>query len=257
MAAAASPQSPKSKEGAETREIMKDRIAVITGGGSGIGRAIAEAFAAQGARCVLAARGLERLESAAKEIPNAEAFVCDVTEEEQVDALFDHVAAVRGPVDILVNNAGMAAPGPSHELAPAAFRQVLELNLTGCFLCARKALQQMIPRRSGRILNIGSISGQMSRPFSVAYTTSKFGLEGMTRSLALDAREHGIGVGILHPGNVATDIWQDRIDLARAEGLIPLEDIGRAALSMVTMDPAVNVLSSVILPVTQPYLGRG
>jgi NAD(P)-dependent dehydrogenase (short-subunit alcohol dehydrogenase family) len=236
---------------------LDGRVAVVTGGGSGIGKAIAEAFAAEGATCVLAARGRERLEQAAQEIPNADAFVCDVTDEGQVDALFEHTASTHGPVDILVNNAGMAAPGLTHELPPAAFRQVLELNLTGCFLCARKALQQMIPRRSGRILNIGSISGQMSRPHSVAYTTSKFGLEGFTRSLALDAREHGIAVGILHPGNVATDIWRDRIEMARAEGLIPLADMGRAALAMVTMDPGVNVLSSIILPVTQPYLGRG
>ena len=236
---------------------LDGQVAVITGGGSGIGRAIAEAFAAEGATCVLAARGRERLELAAKEIEGAEAFVCDITQDDQVDALFEHVASTHGRLDILVNNAGMAAPGLSHELSPDAFRQVIDLNVTACFLCARKALQQMIPRRAGRILNIGSISGQMSRPHSVAYTTSKFGLEGMTRSLALDAREHGIAVGVLHPGNVATDIWRDRMELAESEGLVPLEDIGRAALAMVTMDPGVNVLSSVILPVTQPYLGRG
>jgi len=236
---------------------LDGKIAVITGGGSGIGRAIAEAFAAEGATCVLAARGRDRLEEAAGAIPRADAFVCDVTNDAQVDALFDHTANAHGPVDILVNNAGMAAPGLTHELPPDAFRQVLAVNLTGCFLCARKALQQMIPRKTGRILNIGSISGQMSRPHSVAYTTSKFGLDGFTRSLALDAREHGIAVSVLHPGNVATDIWQERIEMARAEGLIPLADMGKAALSMVTMDPAVNVLSSVILPVSQPYLGRG
>ena len=236
---------------------LDGKVAIITGGGSGIGKAIAEAFSAEGATCVLAARGQQRLEAAAKEIANAQAVVCDVTDDDQVEALFAGVAERHGPVDILVNNAGMAAPGPTHELPPAAFRQVLELNLTGCFLCARQALQQMIPRGSGRILNIGSISGQMSRPHSIAYTTSKFGLDGFTRSLALDAREHGIAVSVLHPGNVGTDIWQDRLEMARAEGLVPLEDMGRAALAMVTLDPGVNMLSSVILPVSQPYLGRG
>lgn len=233
------------------------QVAIITGGGSGIGKAIAQAFAAEGATCVLAARGRERLEEAAKAIPNAVAMPCDVTDEAQVERLFDDVAASHGPVDLLVNNAGMARPGPTHELSPDAFRQVLDVNLTGCFLCARKALQQMIPRRRGRILNIGSISGQMSRPHSVAYTTSKFGLDGMTRSLALDAREHGVAVSVLHPGNVATDIWADRLEMAAAEGLIPLEDMGKAALAMVTMAPEVNVLSSIVVPVTQPYLGRG
>lgn len=236
---------------------LDGKIAVVTGGGSGIGRAIAEAFAAEGATCVLAARGAERLESAAAEVPNAVAVPCDVTNDEQVAALFARVARDHGPVDILINNAGMARPGPTHELPADVFRQVLELNLVGCFLCAQQALQQMIPRRSGRIVNIGSISGQMSRPHSIAYTTSKFGLDGFTRSMALDAREHGIGVSVLHPGNVATDLWGGNLALPESEGLIPLEDMGRAALAMVTMAPEVNMLSSIVLPLTQPYLGRG
>lgn len=236
---------------------LDGKVAIITGGGSGIGKAIAEAFSAAGGTCVLAARGAERLEAAAKEIPNAVAIACDVTQDDQVEALFQRVAQDQGPVDILVNNAGMARPGPTQDLPADQFRQVLDVNLTGCFLCAQQAMKQMIPRGQGRILNIGSISGQMSRPHSIAYTTSKFGLDGFTRSLALDAREHGIGVGVLHPGNVATDIWQDRLEMATAEGLIPLEDMGKAALAMVTMAPEVNVLSSVILPITQPYLGRG
>lgn len=236
---------------------LDQKVIIVTGGGSGIGEAIAKAFADEGAVCVLAARGRERLEAAAQQIPKAVPFVCDVTKDEDVEGLFAHVQSEYGPVDILVNNAGMARPGPTQDLAPDDFRAVLDVNLTGCFLCAQQALKQMIPRRQGRILNIGSISGQMSRPHSIAYTTSKFGLDGFTRSLALDAREHGIGVGVLHPGNVATDIWKDRIEMARAEGLIPLEDMGKAALAMVTMAPEVNVLSSVILPLTQPYLGRG
>ena len=237
---------------------LDGKISIVTGGGSGIGRAIAAAFAAEGATCILAARGVDRLEAAAKEIPNAVAIPTDVTRDDQVDALFDRVAADYGPVDILVNNAGMARPCPTHELPPDAFREVIGVNVTGCFLCARKALQQMIPRRSGRILNIGSISGQMSRPHSIAYTTSKFALDGMTRSLALDARAHGIAVSALHPGNVPTNIWGDMIDQVRdAEGMVPLEDIGQAALSIVTMSPGTNVLSSIILPLTQPYLGRG
>ena len=238
---------------------LDGKISVITGGGSGIGRAIAEAFATEGATCILAARGAERLEAAAKDIPNAVAIQTDVTQDDQVETLFERVADEFGPVDILVNNAGMARPCPTHELPPEKFREVIDVNVTGCFLCARKALQQMIPRKSGRILNIGSISGQMSRPHAVAYTTSKFAVDGMTRSLALDAREHGIAVSALHPGNVPTDIWGDMIDTVReAEGtMVPLADIGRAALSMVTMAPETNVLSSIILPLTQPYLGRG
>jgi len=237
---------------------LEGKVAVITGGGSGIGKAIAKAFADEGATVVIAARDLERLESAAKEIDGAVTAVrCDVIDEAQIEALFAQVDRDHGPVDILVNNAGLAAPGPTHELDLERWNQVIGVNLTGAFLCSKHAMQRMIPRRKGRILNIGSISGQKSRPHAAAYTTSKFGLDGLTRSLALDAREHGIAVGALHPGNVDTDIWKGAREVAEAEGLIPLEDMGRAALAIVTMDDAVNVLSTIILPITQPYIGRG
>lgn len=238
--------------------MLEGKIAIVTGGGTGIGKAIAEAFAAAGARVSIAGRRRGALEAAAREIPGgAEPVVCDVTDETQVAALFDTVAGREGRIDILVNNAGMSAPGPTHELDSAVWRQVIEVNLTGAFLCAREALRRMIPQKSGRIVNIGSISAQMSRPHAAPYTASKFGLEGLTRSLALDGREHGISAGIIHPGNVGTDIWRGREHISSREGLIPLADIGRAAAAMAGMDPGVNVLSTVILPVTQPYIGRG
>lgn len=238
--------------------MLDGKIALVTGGGSGIGKAIAQAFADAGARVTLAGRRREVLEAAAAEIgAAAEAAPCDVTDDAQVDALFAGVAERRGRLDLLVNNAGMSAPGPTHEMDPDDWRKVIDVNLTGAFLCARAALRLMIPAKSGRILNIGSISAQMSRPHAAPYTASKFGLEGLTRSLALDAREHGIAVGILHPGNVATDIWRGREEISRREGLIPLAEIARAAAAMAGMDPAVNVLNATVLPVTQPYLGRG
>lgn len=238
--------------------MLDGKIALVTGGGSGIGKAIAQAFADAGARVTLAGRRREVLEAAADEIgAAAEAAPCDVTDDAQVDALFAGVAERRGRLDLLVNNAGMSAPGPTHEMDPDDWRKVIDVNLTGAFLCARAALRLMIPAKSGRILNIGSISAQMSRPHAAPYTASKFGLEGLTRSLALDAREHGIAVGILHPGNVATDIWRGREEISRREGLIPLAEIARAAAAMAGMDPAVNVLNATVLPVTQPYLGRG
>lgn len=238
--------------------MLDGKIALVTGGGSGIGKAIARAFADAGARVTLAGRRREVLEAAAAEIgAAAEAVPCDVTDDAQVDALFAGVAERRGRLDLLVNNAGMSAPGPTHEMDPDDWRKVIDVNLTGAFLCARAALRLMIPAKSGRILNIGSISAQMSRPHAAPYTASKFGLEGLTRSLALDAREHGIAVGILHPGNVATDIWRGREEISRREGLVPLAEIARAAAAMAGMDPAVNMLNATVLPVTQPYLGRG
>lgn len=238
--------------------MLDGKIAIVTGGGSGIGKAIAEAFAGAGARVTIAGRTRDRLDSAAAELGGeVEAAVCDVTDDAQVAALFDGVAERRGPVDILVNNAGMSAPTPTHELDPAVWHRVINVNLTGAFLCARAAFQRMIPRKSGRIINIGSISAQMSRANAAPYTASKFGLEGLTRSLALDGRAHGIAVGIVHPGNVGTDIWRGREEIAQREGLIPLADIGRAAVTMASMDPGVTMLSTVILPITQPYIGRG
>ena len=238
--------------------MLDGKIAIVTGGGSGIGKAIAGAFAGAGARVTLAGRRRDRLDAAAAEIgERAEAAVCDVTDHDRVEALFDGVVSRHGQVDILVNNAGMSAPTPTHELDPAVWRQVIDVNLTGAFLCARAALRRMIPRKSGRIINIGSISAQMSRPNAAPYTASKFGLEGLTRSLALDGREHGIAAGVIHPGNVGTDIWRGREEIAQREGLIPLADIGKAAVVMASMDPAVNMLSTVILPITQPYVGRG
>ena len=237
---------------------LDGKTAVITGGGSGIGKAIAERFAEQGANVILAARDLDRLEAAAAQIGDAATAVrCDVTDESQIEALFAQVDEKYGPVDILVNNAGLAAPGPTHELDLKHWQHVISVNLTGAFLGSKHALKRMIPRKRGRILNIGSISGQMSRPHSAAYTSSKFGLDGLTRSMALDAREHGIAVSVLHPGNVDTDIWKGMREVAEIEGMVPLSDIADAALAIVAMEDGVNMLTSVILPITQPYIGRG
>ncbi len=238
--------------------VLDERVAIITGGGSGIGKAIAKAFADAGAQVVIASRNKDKLGAAAAEIgKGVSATACDVTDEAHVQALFASVKDQRGRIDILVNNAGMAAGARVEELKASAWRQVVEVNLTGPFLCAREAFRLMIPQGGGRIINIGSISAQMSRPNSEAYTATKFGLEGLTRSLALDGRRHGIAVSILHPGNVATDIWTGREEIAKEEGLIPLEDIAQAALGMASLSPGVNMLNATVLPVTQPYLGRG
>ena len=237
---------------------LDGKVALVTGGGSGIGKAIATAFAGAGATVVIAARNQARLDEAAAEIDGTvEVAVCDVTDEGHVEGLFAGIDERHGRLDILVNNAGMSVPIKTHEMSAATWREVVEVNLTAPFLCSREAFKRMMPAKRGRIINIGSISAQVPRPHSAPYTATKFGLEGLTRSLALDGRDHGIAVGILHPGNVATDIWIGREAIAKAEGLIPLADIGKAALSIATMSDAVNVLDTIIMPVTQPYVGRG
>ena len=237
---------------------LRDKVALVTGGGSGIGKAIAKALLAEGCKVIINGRNEEKLNQAKSELgDNVESIVCDVTDEGQVGNTFNGIISNYGSLDILINNAGMAAKAKAHELKYETWKKVINVNLNGAFLCAREAMKSMIKQKSGRIINIGSISGQMSRPENAPYTASKFGLEGLTRALALDGREHGIAVSILHPGNVGTDIWKGREEIAEREGLIPLEDIGKLAVTMLSMSPNVNILGSVILPITQPYLGRG
>ena len=237
---------------------LSDKVALVTGGGSGIGKAIAKALLAEGCKVIINGRNEEKLEQAKTELgSNVESMVCDVTDEGQVENTFSSIISNYDRCDILINNAGMAAKAKAHELKYETWKKVINVNLNGAFLCAREAMKIMIKQKSGRIINIGSISGQMSRPENAAYTASKFGLEGLTRALALEGRDHGIAVSILHPGNVGTDIWKGREEIAEREGLIPLEDIGKLAITMLSMSPNVNILGSVILPITQPYLGRG
>ncbi|PPR29173.1 MAG: 3-oxoacyl-[acyl-carrier-protein] reductase FabG [Alphaproteobacteria bacterium MarineAlpha9_Bin2] len=237
---------------------LSDKVALVTGGGSGIGKAIAKALLAEGCKVIINGRNEEKLEQAKTELgSNVESMVCDVTDEGQVENTFSSIISNYDRCDILINNAGMAAKAKAHEMKYETWKKVINVNLNGAFLCAREAMKIMIKQKSGRIINIGSISGQMSRPENAAYTASKFGLEGLTRALALEGRDHGIAVSILHPGNVGTDIWKGREEIAEREGLIPLEDIGKLAITMLSMSPNVNILGSVILPITQPYLGRG
>lgn len=237
---------------------LSDKVALVTGGGSGIGKAIAKALLAEGCKVIINGRNEEKLEQAKTELgSNVETMVCDVTDEGQVENTFSSIISNYDRCDILINNAGMAAKAKAHEMKYETWKKVINVNLNGAFLCARESMKIMIKQKSGRIINIGSISGQMSRPENAAYTASKFGLEGLTRALALEGRDHGIAVSILHPGNVGTDIWKGREEIAEREGLIPLEDIGKLAITMLSMSPNVNILGSVILPITQPYLGRG
>jgi NAD(P)-dependent dehydrogenase (short-subunit alcohol dehydrogenase family) len=240
---------------------LQDRIAVVTGAGTGIGRNIAVAYAAEGAKAVLASRNRKNLEGVEAEIRDAggTALVVptDVTVEKDVADLFRQVLKTFDRVDILVNNAGIAAGGPTDELSLETWRNVIDVNLTGAFLCSREAVKIMKRQKSGRIINIGSVSAKVPRPSSAPYTTSKFGLDGLTRSLALDMREYGISVCILHPGNTATPIWQGREDQAQNEGVMSPDDLARVAVTIAALPPEVNVLESIVLPVRMPFLGRG
>jgi len=240
---------------------LMDRVAVITGASTGIGQGIAFAYAAEGAKVVLASRSREKLETVAGEIRGsggtALAVQTNVTLEGEVINLFRQTLEAFGRVDILVNSAGITCRTPTDEMSLETWRNVLDVNLNGAFLCSREALRIMKRQRSGRIINIGSISAKVPRPNSAPYTTSKFALEGLTRSLALDARDHGIAVCILHPGNTATPLWYGREAQAHQEGIMSPNNLARVAVMIAALPQDMNMLESIVLPVTMPFLGRG
>lgn len=244
---------------------MGGLVAVVTGASSGIGLAIATAYAEAGARVVLSARGRDRLDEAAARLAAAghevHPVAADVAREADVLALFNATAERFGTPDVVVNNAGMATRTPTPDLTLAEFQGCLDVNVTGAFLCSREAFRAMRARADGRgggrIINVGSVSARVPRPNSVPYTTSKFALEGMTRAFALDGRAHGIAASVLHPGNTRSEIWKGREGAAAREGIMQAADVARVAVLMATLPPEVNLLESVILPVTMPFLGRG
>lgn len=237
---------------------LAGQIAIVIGGGSGIGKGIAKAFADEGCTVVVAGRQAERLARAAEELGAGGATVVaiptDITDEAQVIALFQQVVLRFGKLDILVNSAGAFDGGPIEALTLQAWNNVMGACVTGPFLCTREAFKIMKPVCHGRIINIGSISAQRSRENMSAYTTAKFAIDGFTQSAALEGREFGIAVSCLHPGNV---LVERRANGGDTEPMMDPSTIARAALFMATLPPDVNMLSAIVLPLTQKYIGRG
>ena len=240
---------------------LKDKVAVVTGSSTGIGKGIARAFYREGARLVLASRDSTKLNALAAEIRagggTALAVPTDVTQEDQVKRLFETAINTMGRIDILVNNAGVFDGGPLEELSLETWQKVLAVNLTGPFLCSREAMRIMKGQGGGRIINVGSISAQMPRMHSVPYTTTKHALSGMTKAAALEGREFGVAVSCLHPGNVSTERRQASSAPADQEPMMTPEELATAAVTMAALPLHVNLLEAIILPVTQKYLGRG
>ena len=236
-------------------------VAIVTGASSGIGKAVAEIYASEGATVVVVARSADKLNLLTRTIEEsgarAMAIPADVSVEADVRRVFSETLRAHGRVDILVNNAGVTTRLPTDELPLAEWQRVIDVNVTGAFLCAREALRAMKPRKSGRIINIGSVAAKAPRPDSIAYTTSKAALEGMTRSLAIDARDFGIGVSVIQPGNTMSELWIKRGALAAKEGIMDARDVARVALLIASLPADTNLFEAVVHPIRMPWIGRG
>lgn len=236
---------------------LEGKIALITGASTGIGQGIARLFAQEGAHLVLAARTRSRLEAAAAELHSIGQRVLtvptDVSKEAQVVALFEQTMATFGRLDILVNNAGIYAAAPLEEMSLETWQQVIDINLTGAFLCTREAMKIMKPQGGGRIINIGSIAAQMPRPHAAPYSCAKLALVALTKTTALEGRDFNVVASCLHPGNTATP----QMEFTPNEPMIAVEDIARTVLHMASLPLNANMLEAIVLPVAQAYLGRG
>jgi NAD(P)-dependent dehydrogenase (short-subunit alcohol dehydrogenase family) len=240
---------------------LDGKVGIVTGGNRGIGAAIAHAYSTEGCAVVVAARDASRLKQTAAEIEATGASVLavptDITDEAQVETLFSRTVERFGRLDILVNNAGAFDGGPLDELTLETWEKVMAVNLRGPFLCTRAAMRIMKPQRSGRIINVASISAQRVRPNSAPYSTSKHGLWGLTQCTALEGREFGIAASCLSPGNTLNERRAQRATVQDEEPMMTCEELAETALLMATLPPHVNMLEAIVLPVGQLYVGRG
>ena len=240
--------------------ILQGRVVVVTGASSGIGEACAVGFVEKGAKAVLAARRAERLSSLVERIEGAGgealAVATDVTNEAAVDNLFAQAIERFGTVDVLINNAGVADSTPVDEMPLELWERVLTTNLTSAFLCSRAAFRVMKGKGRGRIVNIGSISARVPRENSPAYAASKWGLDGLTRSLAIDGRKHNIAASIFHPGIVATEIAPGAVKLPEDFAASP-KDIAGVIVHMCDIPDHLNFYEGMVVQIDLPFLGRG
>ncbi len=247
------------------------RVALVTGAGSGIGRAVSRALLGAGYRVVLAGRRLEPLEQTVEQAgaDGAQALCVptDVADPDAVRALFDAALERFGRLDLLFNNAGAYTPGvPIEELAYADWRGAVDVNLTGAFLCAQQAIRIMKSQqpRGGRIVNNGSISAHAPRPLSVAYTATKHAITGLTKSIALDCRHDDIACGQIDIGNAATPMTEAmpkgvlQASGERAvEPVMDVEHVAQAVLYMASLPLEANVQFMTVMATKMPFIGRG
>lgn len=246
------------------------RTAIVTGAGTGIGRAAALALLADGWNVTLAGRRVEPLEQVADEsgaASRAFAVPADVADAASVEALFAATVERFGRVDLLFNNAGVGnPPGPFEDWTPAQWQGVVDINLTGMFFCIQQAFRVMKAQtpRGGRIINNGSISATTPRPNSIAYTATKHAVKGLTKTASLDGRKYDIAVGQVDVGNAMTELAarmakgvpQANGELA-IEPLIDVKIVGQSVLYMANLPLEANVLFHTIMATKMPFVGRG
>ncbi len=245
------------------------KVAIVTGAGSGVGRAVAVALAEAGYAVALAGRRLDALEETAAALGDAPyvAVATDVTDPESVRALFAATVEKFGRLDLLFNNAGTGAPAiPLDELTFAQWQQVVSTNLTGPFLCTQEAFRVMKAQepRGGRIINNGSISATAPRPFSAPYTSTKHAITGLTKSTSLDGRAYDIACGQIDIGNADTPMAQKmkagvpQADLSiKVEPVMDVAHVASAVVYMASLPLEANVQFMTVMATKMPFIGRG
>jgi NAD(P)-dependent dehydrogenase (short-subunit alcohol dehydrogenase family) len=247
------------------------KVALVTGGGTGIGRAAAIALAREGYEVVIAGRRQDRLEEAARNAGSdgqrITPVAADVTDAASVRALFAEISSRFGRLDVLFNNAGTSAPAvPLEELSVEQWKRVIDTNLTGAFLCTQQAMRLMKEQepRGGRIINNGSISAHAPRPNSAPYTAAKHGMTGLTKSTSLDGRAYDIACGQIDIGNAATEMTEPMTKgVKQASGLVEVEPrmdvehVAEAVVFMAGLPLDANVQFMTVMATKMPFVGRG
>lgn len=248
-----------------------NKVAVITGGGTGIGKACALAFIKDGYRVAITGRRPEPLNDTIKEAGVDSSRMIgvptDVGDPAAVKALFAKVKSTFGRIDVLFNNAGQNAPGvPFEDLPWEKWKSVVDTNMNGMFLCAQEAFRMMKDQnpRGGRIINNGSISAHTPRPDSAPYTTTKHGVSGLTRTLSLDGRKYDIAACQVDVGNAMSELAARMAKgVKQADGriapepMITTDDVARSVLFMASQPPEVNIYHLMVMATKMPYAGRG
>ena len=248
-----------------------EKVALVTGAGSGVGRAVSIALARERYRLVVNGRHRESLEETAEltALPERQLLIAtgDISSPVDVECIFDRTRAAFGRLDLLFNNAGQSARGvPMEELSVEEWRAVVDVNLTGTFLCTQCAVRMMKDQTpaGGRIINNGSISAQVPRPFSAPYTATKHAITGLTKSTALDGRAHNIACGQIDIGNASTPMTRAMArGVLQADGSIATEPtmnvdgVARAVIYMASLPLTENVLFMTVMANEMPFVGRG